>query len=170
MDWLTLILAHFNTVEIILVCFIGKLELGTLYHTQNISIRILTLPNVGGEKLPWNGVLKNPKFFPVGLGRTNEGIIKHLFNGIDPELTVNVVKDFLVTFEKFTATQALSPDCLLPYVEKFKKLMVQTRWNLKEYIKQRIYVQQHVGRRRFPEFDGLVPNIAGCTRPMCFHR
>lgn len=114
LDWLRLILAHIHSVEV-LVRFVSSPH----FPQKNISIKILTSPNVGREKLPWKEVLQN--YIPVGLEMTNETIIKSLSEGIslNPELTVKLIMDFRSTFQIFTGTEALLRDakCLLPYIE-----------------------------------------------------
>jgi hypothetical protein len=133
LDWLRLILAHFNAVEI-LVSFVR----GPYNHSKIISIKILTSPNVGGRKLPWKDVLNNPKFFPTGPKKSNKDILEFLSNGISshPETMRAAVTQFQSAFREFTnpASNTLSsPKELLPLVEKLKSAKDSgARW--KEYI------------------------------------
>jgi hypothetical protein len=109
LDWLKLILNHFNAVEI-LVRFIT----GPYFQTKAISIKILTSPNVGGLKLPWREVLNNPMRFPEsGEGVSNEAIFKFLSDGItgifnlkSPDVPVKDVNNFLNIFQQFTTSEA----------------------------------------------------------------
>jgi hypothetical protein len=126
LDWLTLILAQFKAVEI-LVEFTRNLKLRGPYR---ISIKILTSPNIGKQKLPWKKVLGNSNFFPSDERMINDDIIKSLTQGISshPELMVNDLKNFLATFNDFTTNENSSPDCLSPFVEGFERFLVQDRW------------------------------------------
>ena len=111
LDWLNLILAHFNAVEV-LVRFVSSPHL----HTKVISIKILTSPNVSQQKLSWKEVLKNPKFFPVGLHMSNEKIVECLSSGISsrPDATLFALKIFLGIFRLFTQpSNSLAQNCLI---------------------------------------------------------
>ena len=73
LDWLRLILAHFNAVEVLL-----KFVTGPNIRAKAIPVKILISPNVERQMLPWQKVLSDLKFFPQGLGLSNEEILKSL--------------------------------------------------------------------------------------------
>lgn len=128
LEWLMLILAYFNAVEI-LVQFVGSPH----HDALSISIKILISPRVGQDKLKWKELLKNPKYFPDGPEMNNEAIIKNLSTGsLKPDVALNVVEEFLKIFERLTKTEdpTLDSRCLSPYIEKFGKLMDHTRWKV----------------------------------------
>jgi hypothetical protein len=136
-DWLRLILAHFHAVEI-LVQFVKS----PYFHTtsKGISIKILTSPNVGVQKLPWEEVMKNSKFFPVGPEMNNDDIIKSLSSGITShsEAALNKIKSFGNYFQRFqeslSSTSPLNHRDLLSSTKELESLKNQTRWA--DYIEQ----------------------------------
>jgi hypothetical protein len=112
LDWLGLILAHFNAIQT-LVWFIK----GPYFHTKSISIKILTLPNVGIQKLEWKAMLNNPKFVPYSMGDiSNQAICDFLEKGITghPEITMAHIKKFLQAFEQFTSKTLSLGDLSIP--------------------------------------------------------
>jgi len=88
-DWLRLIMVHFDAVEILDHYFTGKDWPGKV-----ISIHILAAPPVGKRLLPWRELLDDSTLFPTKTkwdspGRhasadiTNAGILKFLDNAVD---------------------------------------------------------------------------------------
>jgi len=86
-DWLGLIVVHFDAVEILVRYFTGE-----GWRDKDIFIHILIPPPVGKHLLPWRELLTDPTLFPTKTtwnlsdrqaDMTNDGILKFLDNAID---------------------------------------------------------------------------------------
>lgn len=131
LDWLGLILAHYNAVQT-LVRFVK----GPYFHTKSISIKILTSPNVGTRKLDWKTVLNNSKFFPYHSGDLSiKAIFDFLEDGIasHPEVTMTHIKDFRQAFIQFTSKTLSLGDLSVP-LKRLESQIGHARWG--EYIGQ----------------------------------
>ena len=97
-DWLGLILVHFEAVDT-LVTFVRSTR------TQNLSIGILSVPQVDTGMLPWRDLLLRSRYFPMSIdGPTNNDIIEFLNKGARmPADATQIIKQFKGSFVAFLA-------------------------------------------------------------------
>ncbi len=95
-DWLELILAHFNAVKVLV-----KYVTGQYFHHENISIRILVAPPVDRRLLPWQELLTDSTLFPTYSAEygyikcrdlTNAHIIKFLSKALESSSKAEAAK------------------------------------------------------------------------------
>jgi len=97
LDWLWLMVAHFNAADILLTYITGL----NFIH-DNISIQVLFAPPVDQRLLPWRELLTHPTFFPTTTTATsphksqasitNNKILEFLSNGFDCSVLIKGIK------------------------------------------------------------------------------
>ena len=155
LDWLRLILAHFNAVEVLL-----KFVTGPNIRAKAIPVKILISPNVERQMLPWQKVLSDLKFFPQGLGLSNEEILKSLSETSKTcSQLVGDIRTFSTAFKAFTDSKSSDTKSLSVSIMRLKMHKDHIRW--KEYIEE--ICSNYENLKEFPDDSESISRINEAT-------